>query len=68
MQTLTAEQRRELIERPFPIVRVEGYRRAGVGTTFDGPNELVAGNRRNYQGAAFHINRVLYGEEYYRWS
>lgn len=68
MDVLTPEQRRELIERPFPRVTWASARHAGCGTTrWTNNTGAVAAQSRNYAGTAFYINGVLYGEDFRRW-
>ena len=66
---LTPDQRRDLIERPFPIVRViQPLPSSGSSVTrWSNGMAPVEGHNRNWEGSAFFLGRVLYGEEYWPW-
>ena len=66
---MTPQERRELIERPFPRIRtLPKLPSNGTSvTTWQNGTAAVEGQSRCYHGTAFHLGSVLYGEDYYRW-
>ena len=68
---MTPEQRRELIERPFPPIRtLPRLPHSGTGVTrWDNGMGAVQGQSREWKHTtkAFMLGGVLYGEDYYRW-
>ena len=66
---MTPQERRELIERPFPPIRtLPKLPVGGTGVTkWQNGTAAVEGQMRCYNGTSLIIGHVLYGEDYYRW-
>ena len=66
---MTPQERRELIERPFPPIRTLPKLPAGGTTTIRWTNGTgaVESQSREYSSNSFYFGAVLCGEDYYRW-